>query len=82
MLRRFYLLLLPMSLSLAFLTACSARVGYRVYDPGHSDYHVWDSAEIGYYNNWEVETHRPHVEYSKLRSADQNEYWNWRHDHH
>lgn len=82
MLRRSNVLILPLVLSLASLSACSARVGYRVYDPGYNDYHVWDNAEIGYYNNWLVETHRPHVDYRKLNRADQNEYWKWRHEHH
>jgi hypothetical protein len=82
MLRRSYFSLLSLFLSLVFLTACSARVGYRVYDPAYGDYHVWDNGEIGYYNNWLVETHRSHVDFRKLRPADQNEYWKWRHEHH
>ena len=82
MLRRSFLFLLPMFLALAFFTACSARVGYRVYDPGYRDYHVWNDAEIGYYNTWIVETHRPRMEYRRMRRPDQDEYWHWRHDHH
>lgn len=62
------------------LSGCSARVGYRVYDRDHADYHVWNDAEIGFYNQWVVETHRPQVEYRRLRPADQQEYWKWRHD--
>ena len=81
-------LLITLALGSAALTAgCAVRagVGYRVYDPYYSDYHVWDQAEIGYYNQWIGETHRPHVEYRKLRKQDQREYWTWRHgqtDHH
>jgi hypothetical protein len=59
--------------------AVHAGVGYRVHDPYYSDYHAWDQPEIGYYNQWVVETHRPHVEYRKLRREDQREYWKWRH---
>jgi hypothetical protein len=33
------------------ITGCAARagVGYRVYDPYHRDYHVWDDHERVYY---------------------------------
>jgi hypothetical protein len=61
--------------------AGSVGVGYRVYDPYRADYHVWDSNEGVYYNQWAVSTHRdPHRDYRKLKRADQSEYWKWRHD--
>lgn len=61
--------------------AGSVGVGYRVYDPYRADYHVWDSNEGVYYNQWAVETHRdPHRDYRKLKRDDQSEYWKWRHD--
>lgn len=64
------------------ITGCAARVGvgYRVYDPYRSDYHVWNNGEVGYYNQWVVETHRPHREFRRLRPEEQREYWRWRHD--
>jgi len=77
-------LLITLALASAALTAgCAvhAGVGYRVYDPYYSDYHVWDQPEVGYYNQWLGDTHRPHVEYRKLRKQDQREYWTWRHGH-
>lgn len=68
-----------------FLTGCaggSIRVGYRTYDPYFNDYHRWDNDEIGFYNRWTVETHRPaRVGYRRLGGDEQREYWNWRHDH-
>ena len=63
---------------------CSARVGvgYRYYDPYHSDYHVWDDHERVYYNQWVGETHRDaHRDYRKLKKNEQKEYWDWRHQH-
>jgi hypothetical protein len=39
---------------------------YRVYDPGHSDYHVWDDREGVYYNQWVAESHRERREFRKL----------------
>jgi hypothetical protein len=63
--------------------AVHAGVGYRVYDPYYSDYHVWNDGEVGFYNNWAAETHRdPHRDFRKLNHNDQQEYWKWRHDHH
>jgi hypothetical protein len=41
-------------------SGCAVRASYRVYDPGHADYHVWDGSEVVYYQRWEVETHRDH----------------------
>jgi hypothetical protein len=64
-----------------FLTGCAASVGYRTYDPYYRDYHVWADAEVPYYNSWIVETHRPRIEYRRLRRPDRENYWRWRHDH-
>jgi len=72
----------PLFLFLICFTACSARVGYRVYDPGYNDYHYWDSAEFGYYNTWLGETHRHYRDYRKLSRRDQDDYWRWRHERH
>jgi hypothetical protein len=60
---------------------CTAHVGYRAYDPAYSDYHVWGPSEGVYYNQWVVETHRPHRDYRRLNRRDQGEYWKWRHGH-
>jgi hypothetical protein len=57
-------------------------VGYRAYDPGYSDYYTWDDHEGVYYNQWIVETHRPHRDYRRLKRNDQRAYWQWRHNHH
>ncbi len=67
----------------AFVTGCGARVGvgYR-YDPYYRDRHAWDDREIVYYNQWTDETHRDrHRDFRKLKKHDQQEYWNWRHNH-
>jgi len=63
-------------------SGCAVRASYRVYDPGHADYHVWGNNEVVYYQRWEVETHRDHQEFKKRHSDEQKEYWTWRHDHH
>ena len=60
---------------------CAVRASYRVYDPAYEDYHVWDRDESGYYQRWEVETHRDHRDFAKRNSGEQKEYWTWRHTH-
>jgi hypothetical protein len=71
-------------ISPAIITGCAARVnaGYRVYDPGYSDYHVWDANESGFYSRWEAETHRPHVDIRKRPAGERKEYFSWRHNQH
>ena len=73
---------------LAFTAALSAPAliagcndGYRAYDPYYNDYHVWNDREVVYYNNWEHDTHRNHVDYRKRKPEEQKEYWNYRHSH-
>lgn len=61
------------------LVAGCASHAVRVYDPYYSDYHVWNSAEAGYYHQWIAETHRPYREFRELPPREQREYWAWRH---
>ena len=67
--------------ALVTVAGCAVRGGYRTYDPQYRDYHVWSGAEVPYYNNWIIETRRPRVEYGRLRRADRESYWRWRHNH-
>ncbi|HTS12958.1 MAG TPA: hypothetical protein VMH00_12640 [Candidatus Limnocylindrales bacterium] len=61
------------------LSGCAARV--RVYDQYHHDYHRWDHHETVVYQQWEVETHRPHQDFNHRSAEEQKEYWDWRHSH-
>ena len=54
---------------------------HRYYDKKHRDYHVWNDGESAAYVRWEHEGHRRHVEFPRLRAADQARYWEWRHSH-
>jgi hypothetical protein len=55
----------------------------RVYDRQHKDYHQWNANEDQSYRQWYTESHngKDFREYGKLKSKDQNAYWNWRHQH-
>jgi hypothetical protein len=70
-------LVLAMGLAASVLTS-GCTVHARVYDPYYHDYHVWVNEEP-YYNQWEHDTHRDHVEFAKRNQSDQKAYWDWRH---
>ena len=61
-----------------FTTGCAVHA--RVYDPYYHDYHPW-GGETVYYNQWEHDTHRDHVDFDKRNDADKKAYWDYRHSH-
>jgi len=60
----------------AFTTSHIVHAGH--YDPYHHDYHPVRS-EINFYRQWEVETHRDRMDFSKRNIPESSDYWNWRH---
>lgn len=74
MMKKFASVLLGSVLMAPLLTGCAARGGVyvRTYGP----------AEAPYYNQWEHETHRQHMEYERRKREEQREYWDWRRHHH
>jgi len=62
----------------ALTTGCTVHAG--VYDPYYHDYHPW-GGEVVYYQQWERDTHRDHVDFKNRNDADKKEYWDWRHSH-
>jgi hypothetical protein len=53
----------------------------RYYDKSHKDYHTWDDNEQKNYSVFLNEKHiQVHV-FNKARPAEQQQYWQWRHDH-
>jgi hypothetical protein len=65
--------------STAFTVGCTVHARY--YDPYYHDYHP-ASGEVVYYNQWEHDTHRDHVDLKKRKDNDRKEYWDWRHKQH
>lgn len=54
----------------------------RYYDRDHKDYHDWDDRENGAYRRWiEEEKHETYRDFAKMKRAQQQEYWKWRHEH-
>ena len=62
----------------AFTTGCTVHAGY--YDPYYHDRHPYDG-EVVFYQQWETETHRDHVDLNHRNKNEQKEYWDWRHKH-
>jgi hypothetical protein len=54
----------------------------RAYDNTRRDWHPWDEREERAYRYWiEEERHERYVEFDRLASNRQRDYWRWRHDH-
>ena len=57
------------------------RAEHRVYDRTHKDYHVWNDHENQAYRSWLGERQLKYRDYGRLKHKQQNDYWQWRHDH-
>jgi hypothetical protein len=53
--------------------------GGVVYDPYRHDYHRWSRGEDRYYRQWELSTHRNHMDFQRRSPGDHQAYWGWRH---
>ena len=53
----------------------------RYYDRDHKDYHAWNTQENEAYRHWLEERHENYRDFAKIRRSEQQEFWNWRHDH-
>jgi hypothetical protein len=52
-----------------------------VYDREHKDHHNWDDHENEAWRRFLAENHRKEHEFAKAKKHEQEEYWNWRHNH-
>ena len=53
----------------------------KYYDRDHKDYHQWNDSENTQYHHFLEEKHRKDHDWNKSNKKEQQEYWNWRHDH-
>ena len=67
----------------ATLASASAMTGCAgdglVYDSYGHQYHRWDRGEQRFYRQWEIGTHRGHMDFHRRDPEDQRTYWGWRH---
>jgi len=68
-----------LALTLIGAVGCAARV--RVYDEPHHDYHHWDHREDASFRIYLGERHMAYRDYNQLNASEQNDYWDWRHNH-
>ncbi len=72
-------------LSVGLMTAPLAMAQYhdthRYYDRDHKDYHRWNDNEERSYGIFLNENHIGIHVFRKAPPAEQQRYWNWRHDH-
>jgi hypothetical protein len=54
---------------------------HRYYDKTHKDYHTWDDNEQKSYGVFLNENHIAVHVFSKAKPTEQQQYWNWRHEH-
>jgi hypothetical protein len=67
------------TVALAGSVACAGRI--RVYDEPRHDYHRWNRGEERYYRIWLGERHIEYREFRVIDRRQQEEYWEWRHNH-
>ena len=53
----------------------------RYYHRDAKDYHTWNDQEDRAYRSYLTEQHREYREFHRVRPAQQNEYFRWRHTH-
>lgn len=53
----------------------------RVYDSTHKDYHEWNANEDRAFHQYLKDNHKKDHDWSKASKKEQNNYWNWRHEH-
>jgi hypothetical protein len=51
------------------------------HDKQHNDDHAWNGQEDKAYSVYAKQNHRKAGDFSKLKEEDQQNYWNWRHEH-
>jgi hypothetical protein len=53
----------------------------RYYDKQHKDWHEWNDDENRSYQRYTQENHRPNRDFNRLSRKDQQNYFQWRHQH-
>lgn len=51
------------------------------YDNAHKDKHEWNSDEDSAWNRYREERHVKQSDFSRASHKQQQNYWNWRHEH-
>jgi hypothetical protein len=63
------------------LRAEDQKAARTYHDKQHNDDHAWNGQEDKAYRIYATQNHRKYGDFSKLKDNDQQNYWNWRHEH-
>ncbi len=74
-------LMVPMAIAPMALRAQGQRSARAFHDKEHNDDHAWNGQEDKAYHIYAKQNHRKYSDFSKLKEDDQQNYWNWRHEH-
>ena len=73
-------LMAPIAMAPGVLRA-DEKVAVTYHDKQHNDDHQWNGQEDKAYRMYAKQNHRKYSDFSKLKDNDQQNYWNWRHEH-
>ena len=62
-------------------TTTTTTESKRYFDPEEKIYRTWDDREDRAYRVYLKEKHMDYVEFPKVKTTEQREYWRWRHGH-
>jgi hypothetical protein len=74
-------LMVPFAIAPTTLAAQEQNAGRTYHDKQHNDDHSWSGQEDRAYRIYAKQNHRKYSSFSKLKDDDQQNYWNWRHEH-
>ena len=63
------------------MTVSAAAHDKKYYDRDAKDYHTWNSQEDRAYHAYVVDQHQQYRDFKKVKPAQQQEYFKWRHEH-
>ena len=73
-------LMIPVAMAPRVLRA-DDKAAVTYHDKQHNDDHDWNGQEDKAYRIYAKQNHRKYSDFSKLKDDDQQNYWNWRHEH-
>lgn len=74
-------LMAPMAMTPRVLQAQDQKAERTYRDKQHNDDHAWNGQEDKAYRIYAKQNHRKYNDFSKIKEEDQQNYWNWRHEH-
>ena len=74
-------LMAPIAMTPTALRAQDQRAARTYRDKQHNDDHAWNGQEDKAYRIYAKQNHRKSGQFTKLKEDDQQNYWNWRHEH-